>query len=97
MTTHLIRDDIQKAVSRIQWLRDEVKVRLHLASLDAKQEWDEKLSPRIFEVEQIAKHITEGTREAAHELVEKLEAFLGHLRKAERHPREHTPRPSSRS
>jgi hypothetical protein len=57
-----------------------VKVRLHLASLDARQEWDEKLSPRLFEVEQAAKNITESTRSTARELVEKLEDFLARLK-----------------
>ena len=96
MKTHLIRDDIQKAVSRIQWLRDEVKVRLHLASLDARQEWDEKLSPRIFEVEQMAKHVSEQAREAVHDLVEKLETFLSRLRGAERHRPEEPSRSTHR-
>ena len=62
-----------------------MKVRLHLASLDAKKEWDETLSPKLLEVERAAKNITESTRSTARELVAKFEDFLARLRDKEPH------------
>ena len=85
MDTHQIKEEVDKNIEKLETLRDEVKVRLHLASLDAKKEWDETLSPKLFEVEQAAKNITEGTRSTAKELVAKLEEFLVRLRDKEPH------------
>lgn len=76
-----VKEQVDKNIERLQELRDEVKLKLHLASLDAKTEWDEKLSPKVFEVEQAAKQMTETTRDAAKELVVKVEHFLAGLEK----------------
>jgi len=80
MNTQDIKEEVDKNIDRLTALRDEVKLKLHLASLEAKTEWDEKLSPKVFEVEQAAKNITESTRSTAQELVAKLEDFLARLR-----------------
>ncbi len=85
MHTHQIKEEVDRNVERLQTLRDEVKVRIHLASLDAKKEWDEVLSPKLFDVEQSAKNITESTRSTAKELVAKLEDFLARIRDKEPH------------
>lgn len=79
MESQNIKEQVDKNLERLIELRDEVKLKLHLASLDAKTEWDEKLSPKVFEVEQAAKHMTESTRETAKELLTKVEEFLGRL------------------
>lgn len=81
MDTHHIREEVDKNLARLQTLRDDVKVRLHLASLDAKKEWDEVLSPKLFELEQMAKRgVSEQTRARAKELVEKLEDYAARLK-----------------
>jgi alcohol dehydrogenase class IV len=80
MHTHYIKEEVDKSIAKLMTLRDEVKVQLHLASLDAKKEWDEKLAPKVFEVETSAKNITESTRSTAKELIARLEEFLVHLR-----------------
>jgi hypothetical protein len=85
MHANQIKEEVDKNIQRLETLRDEVKVRLHLASLDAKKEWDETLSPKLLEVEQTAKSITESGRSAAMELVAKLEDFLARLRDKEPH------------
>lgn len=64
-------------VDRITQLRDEVKLRLHLATLEVKKEWDEKLEPKVFEVEKLAKDATET---AVSDLVQRLEEFVIRLR-----------------
>jgi hypothetical protein len=74
-----IKDEVDKNIERLQTLRDEVKLKLHLASLEAKTEWDEKLSPKLFEVEEAAKQATDSTRLTTKELVAKVEQFLARL------------------
>lgn len=80
MDTNSIKDEVEKNIEKLAGLRDEVKLKLHLASLDVKQEWDEKLSPRVFEAETAAKNITESSRTAISEVVAKVEEFVGRLR-----------------
>ena len=80
MHTHQLKEEVDKNLAKLATLRDEVKVQLHLASLDARKEWDEKLSPKMLEVEDSAKQMTESTRSAAMELVAKLEEFLTRIR-----------------
>lgn len=84
METHHIKEEvdksIDKSIEKLGMLRDEVRLKLHLASLDAKQEWNETLEPKVFEVEAAAKQITESTRSTARELIARLEEFLVRMR-----------------
>jgi hypothetical protein len=93
MDTHHLKAEVEKNVEKLATLRDEVRLKLHLATLDAKTEWDEKLSPRVFEAEQMAKELTESSRSGLSELIDKLEDFLERLR-ATAGKSEHAP-PSS--
>lgn len=78
------KDEVQKQIDRLGTLRDEVKLHLHLASLDAKQEWDDKLEPRINEVQTAAQNAahtaSEASHKAVHELVAHVEGFVAKLR-----------------
>lgn len=78
----VIKHEIEKGLSKMSTLKDEIRVQLHLASLDAKREWDEKLEPKVVEVEAIAKHATEASKAAVEELVSRLERFAKQLRGA---------------
>lgn len=80
MDTHHIKEEVDRSVARLATLRDEVKLHLHLASLDLRKEWDETLSPKLLELEQSAKHVSEPTRSKARELVAKMEDYLARLR-----------------
>lgn len=84
MTAKEISDDVKAEVSkqleRLGTLRDEVKLHLHLASLDAKQEWNDKLEPRIHQVQATASEATEASKTAVHDLVAHLEGFVAKLR-----------------
>jgi hypothetical protein len=48
--TNDVKNEVSKGIEKLTMLRDEVKLHIHLASLDAKQEWNDKLEPRINEV-----------------------------------------------
>lgn len=80
MDTQQIKLEVDKNLERLRTLRDEVKIQLHLASLDLKQEWDDKLSPKVFEAEQTAKEVTESSRLKVMELVAKVEDFVLRMR-----------------
>ena len=77
-----VKTEVNKGIERLGTLRDEVKLHLHLASLDAKQEWDEKLEPRINEVHSSARHVSDASHEVVSELVKRVEGFYAKLRGA---------------
>jgi hypothetical protein len=70
-TTTDLKDELKKGLDHLQTLRDEVRVRLHLAGLEVKDEWN-KLEPHLFEVEQAAKEVSESSHRAVSEAVARL-------------------------
>jgi len=80
MNTETIKADVEKNVAKLVGLRDEVKLKLHLASLDAKQEWDDKIAPHVLNAETAAKELTDASRAKVQDAILKVELFLGKLR-----------------
>jgi len=66
-----LKKDIEQGLGHMRTLRDEVRVRLHLAGMDAKDEWN-KLEPALLKVEDAASELTESTRTAVKEAVARL-------------------------
>jgi len=77
-TTTDLKREIQTSLGLIQTLRDEIRVRLHLAGMDAKEEWG-KLEVEITEVERIASDFSQETCHAASEAVRRLSALRSSL------------------
>lgn len=77
-------DDVKKEVASrlatLATLRDEAKLQLHLATMEARQEWTEKLEPRIDELQRSAHDLTDGSRSAVDDLVSRVEGFVARLR-----------------
>jgi hypothetical protein len=74
-----LKKELEKGVTKLQTLRDEVRVRLHLASLDLKDQWN-KLEPHLEEVEKKAHDVTDDARAKLGEAVKKLEKLRESLR-----------------
>ena len=55
-------------------MRDEVRVRLHLATMEAKDEWN-KLEPHLAGAEKAAGVVTESSRELVAKALQKLATF----------------------
>jgi hypothetical protein len=79
MNTSNIKAEVEKNITKLAGLRDEVKVKLHLASLDAKQEWDDKIAPRVLDAETAAKNITGASKAKVEDAIKRVESFLGKL------------------
>lgn len=75
-----VKNELSKGLDKLTMLRDEAKLHLHLATLDAKQEWDEKLEPRINELQISAHEMTDGTKAAVQDLLARVESFVSNLR-----------------
>jgi hypothetical protein len=73
-----LKKELEKSLTKLQTLRDEVRVRLHLAGMDLKQQWD-KLEPQLEQVEKKAGEVSEEARTVLSEAVKKLEKFRSSL------------------
>lgn len=76
---HDLKAELAKNLERLQTLRDEVRVRLHLATMEAKDEWS-KLEDHLVGAEKAAGTVTESSRELVAKALHKLEAFRDLLR-----------------
>jgi len=69
-------DELKKGLGRLQTLRDEVRVKIHLASMNVKDQW-KKLEPGIEEVEKevgkAAHDISEKSKNALNDALKRLE------------------------
>lgn len=74
-----LKTEINNGLERLQTLRDEARVRLHLAGMEAKDRWNE-IEPHLADVERSAAQITETSRAAISQAVERIESFLGSLK-----------------
>jgi len=77
--TNELKNELKKGLSQLQTLRDEVRVRLHLASMDLKDQWNKQLEPHLADVEKKASDVSEASRSLINEAVKKLEKFRASL------------------
>jgi hypothetical protein len=73
-----LKHEIEKSLGNMRTLRDEIRVRLHLAGMDAKDEW-RKLEPQVAEVEKVASDFSEATHKAVSEAVKRLSKLRSSL------------------
>jgi hypothetical protein len=78
--TNDVKDEVTKGIEKLAMLRDEAKLHIHLATLEAKQEWDDKLEPKIAELQGAATHLGESSKEKVHDAVKTVEDFIAKLR-----------------
>jgi hypothetical protein len=70
-----LKEELKKRIAALRTLRDEVRVKMHLASLDAKTEWN-KLEPHLLDLEHAAEEATEASRRKVEEAIQKVKKFL---------------------
>ena len=73
-----LKKELEKNLNLLHTLRDEVRVRLHLAGMDLKEQWN-KLEPHLEDVEKRAGEISEASRAVVAEAVKKLEKLRSKL------------------
>jgi len=66
-------------LGELEKIAEEIRLKLHLASMDAKEMWSKTLEPKVFEVKERARHARDTSRDAVKDLVERLEQFYGSL------------------
>jgi predicted nucleic acid-binding Zn-ribbon protein len=84
--SNLLKQDLSKAAEQLRALRDEIRVHLHLANMELKETWDNKLQPELAQLEAKLGDVSEATRSKARELVKRMTEMRDRLKtlKAER-------------
>jgi hypothetical protein len=77
-TSEQLKRDIKGGLEDLATLRDEIRLKVHLAGMEIKDEW-RKLEPQLLEVEQAAAKVSEATREALHDAVARLRKLRDRL------------------
>jgi len=78
-TTNELKNEFKKSLSYLQTLRDEVRVRLHLANMELKDQWN-RLEPHLADVEKKAANASEASRQLIDDAVKQLEKFRASLK-----------------
>ncbi|WP_437996674.1 hypothetical protein WMF26_37635 [Sorangium sp. So ce185] len=76
--TSELKNDLTKSLESLQTLRDEIRVRLHLAGMEAKDAWG-KLEPTLLDAEKLAEDVSETSRNALRDILEKVKEFRSSL------------------
>ncbi len=79
-----IQVQMRNVVDELRKLRDEVRLQMHLANMDAKKAWDE-LEPKLAEADRLAENATEETFRDAVETLRKLKLFRSNLPEQKKH------------
>lgn len=80
MNTTQMRDWMHESLGQLKTLRDEIRVDLHLAGMDAKDKWKE-LEPKFHEAEKLVENISEVSRHAMEEMVSRFRTFRESIRR----------------
>jgi hypothetical protein len=84
-STKEIRSEVRNGLERLRALKDEARLQVHLASLDAKKRWDE-LQPQLQAVERTAEEASEASRKVIADGVKALEELLATIRRKQTRP-----------
>jgi transposase len=78
-TTQELKVELEKSVALLRTLGDELRVRAHLAGMDAKKQWNE-LEPRIKSAaEHAAREVSEASCVAVRDVNDALKKFKASL------------------
>lgn len=77
------RDWMKENLTKLRTLRDEIRLELHLARMEAKERW-RKLEPVMFDAEKLAEKVTDTSKRAVTEVIAELKEFQEHLRRHQR-------------
>ena len=75
------KQELDQIVGQLRTIRDEIRVRLHLANEEAKNAWS-KLEPTLGEIEQKMGQVTAETKAKAQELLKRLSELRDRLKQA---------------
>ncbi len=69
-----VTNRLNERLHELRQLRDEIRLDIHLAGMDAKQKWKE-LEPALTHAEQLAGQVSEISRDAVEKIVQRFQDF----------------------
>jgi hypothetical protein len=76
-----LKTEIQRTFTKLTALRDETRVKIHLAGMDVRSAWDE-LQPKLEEAEHVARRAAETASEATLEALRATASSLAKIANA---------------
>ena len=70
---------VEQALADLETVTDQIRVKLHLASMDANAAWNEKLEPRLFEARVHAREAGAASKAAIEDAVKAFKEFAAAL------------------
>jgi len=80
MDNKQMRDWMHENLGKLKTLRDEIRVDLHLAGMDAKDKWKE-MEPKFRDAEKLVEDVSDASRKAMDEMVEHFRTFRESIRR----------------
>ena len=74
-----IREQLHKGLTELQALRDEIRVRIHLATMEAKDSWND-LEPQVLRLEEQIRETADVSLHAVRDRIGEVSQSLRHLR-----------------
>lgn len=69
-----VRKTVDEALAELEQVADEIRLRLHLGGMDAKDAW-RKLEPQIEQARQHAREATEASSDTIHSVLDSFKKF----------------------
>lgn len=80
MDVNDMKSTFETGLNELRTLRDEIRVRLHLAGQEARDQWEKHLEPHIGRLEQQLKESRDDTRDAMKEALERARTAFREFR-----------------
>jgi hypothetical protein len=80
MDNKQMREWMQQNLGKLKTLRDEIRVDIHLAGMDAKDKWKE-MEPKLRDAEKMLDNVSEAAGKAMEEMVEGFRKFRESVRR----------------
>jgi hypothetical protein len=74
-----LETSIDQALTDLETVADEIRVKLHLAGMDANATWNDKLEPRLFEARAHAREAKDASKAAVEQAVKAFREFAAIL------------------
>lgn len=74
-----MKKDARQGLAELEQLTDEIRVKLHLANMDAKDAWRTRWEPRLLQVRRQAREATASSAHVLEDLIQALREFRGGL------------------
>lgn len=74
-----LETSIDQALADLETVSDEIRVKLHLAGMDANTTWNETLEPRLFEARIHAREAKEASKAVVENVVKAFREFAASL------------------